>query len=250
MTDRAAKLNRTDVLAAVRRVLAGEKDAYETIHDCCDRPLRAFVGRRYYWAGPDFADEVAVRTHECALRRLGSFDPDKATLLTWLCWQARGVARLVLAERYGPRLVQFDESRHERWAQALPGPEARHEARERNRMLWEVFGVLPEECRTVIELHDLMGHTLEQTARLTGMHVSRVWRLRQRGLAVMKRRLQELGVSPVERDSTPQPVWYGRDDTGYDDDWTATVTANLPDGPGTLFGADAREPKEGPNVAE
>ena len=56
--------------------------------------------------------------------------------------------------------------------------------------------------------------------------------------------MQERGVSPVPVDSTPVPVWHGRDSTGHDDDFTASVTAVLPEPPDTLVGADAKEAKD------
>jgi len=39
-------------------------------------------------------------------------------------------------------------------------------------------------------------------------------------------------------------VRYENDDTGYDDDWTATSTADVPDDPDTLAGAEAEEIEE------
>ena len=35
-------------------------------------------------------------------------------------------------------------------------------------------------------------------------------------------------------DATPAPVWYGESRTDIDDDFTASVTADLPAGPGPL----------------
>lgn len=237
------KLASAETMAAIQRVLAGDVDSYNELYKVCDRPLRAFVGRRYHWAGPDFVDEVAVRTHEYALKRLGRFDPAKSSFLTWLCWQARSVAARVQAERFGARFVPLRE-KHEQWARTEPGPEKLYAQRWYSGELWRAFDALPEECRLAIGLHDLMEHTFEETAELMGVSVGKARRVRERGLSVLRRRMQELGVSPVEVDSTPQPIWYGRDDTGYDDDWTATVTARLPDGPDTLVGADAKDERE------
>jgi hypothetical protein len=65
----------------------------------------------------------------------------------------------------------------------------------------------------------------------------------RRALAVLNRRLQEREVRPVEEDSTPAPVWHGRDWTDPDD-YCAPSVAVLPDGPDTLMAAAAAAEEE------
>jgi RNA polymerase sigma factor (sigma-70 family) len=229
--------NKPDVTEAIERVLEGEVNAYEVVYKEFDRPLRAWLGKRYFYLGGDFIAETAVRTFEVAFHDLHRFDPERTRFLTWLIWQARNVARRVRRERYPPRAGTVCPARSE------PGPEEEREYRERDEVVRRELARLKSPGRECVTLHDLEGRTFEETCRLTGMPMGSVWRARARALAVLRRRLQEQGVRWAERDSTPQPTWYGRDDTGYDDDWTATSTAKLPVEPVTRTGAAAKEPE-------
>jgi RNA polymerase sigma factor (sigma-70 family) len=232
------------VLEAFQRSLEGKENQYDAIDDLIDHRVRAFLRKRYYWAGPDFINEVVARSHGYIRSRLGEFKPDKGPFFTWAIYHVRNVVKLVKAEWYSSKFVSFIEEKHEQWAPSAPGPSERYEDTRRSRELWLAFDALPEDCRTSIRLHDREGLTFEETANRMGVTVGQLRGIRNRGLAVLKRRLQERGVSPVEVDSTPVPIWHGWDNTGYNEDWTETQTAVLPDGPGSLVGAAARDLKE------
>jgi RNA polymerase sigma factor (sigma-70 family) len=229
--------------AAIRRVLSGDVESYEVIHNHIDRPLRAFIASHFYWAGPDFVEEVAVRTHEYALSRLSEYDATKSSPQTWLCWLSRSVASQVMREWFGPRLVQYDESVHEAWAATVAGPAEIYEERRLSRVLGEEKSHLPEDERRSVELHDEAGLTFDESAEASGLSVMQVRYRRRRTLAVLNRRLQEREVRPVEEDSTPAPVWHGRDWTDPDD-FCAPTLAVLPDGPDTLVDAAAATEEE------
>ncbi len=234
-----------EVTRAIQRVLAGDVDSYESIYNLTDRPLRAFIGSRYGYFGSDFVDEVAINTHEYSLTRLNKYDPDKgASFQTWLNWQSLNVARKVRVEWFGPRVVPVDADRLDLLVSSVPDPAETSEAARRSRVLSQEYERLTEDGRLSIGLHDLEGLTFADTAQQAGLSVGKVRRKREQTLAVLKRRLQERGVSATERDSTPVPVWYGWDNTGYDDDWTASVTAILPDGPAEPVAAAAEEERE------
>jgi len=237
------------VMSATRRALDGDVNAYEVIYEACDGSLRSFIGRRFGHLGSDFIDEVAIRTHEYVLTRLDKYKSDEGTSFqTWFNWQSRSVAWQVMAERFGPRLVRYDETKHEAWAGSVAGPTEVYEDKRRSRVLREEQEALSEDGRLSVTLHDKDGLTFDETAKATGLPVIRVRRKREQALAVMKRRLQERGIRPVEVDSTPVPIFYGWDHTEPDDDFTESVTAVLPDGPDTLVGAAARdEEKEEPD---
>lgn len=235
------------IQAAIRQVLAGNVNAYELIYRRFDRNLRAFLAARYSWAGPDFLDEVALRTHEYALSRLAGYDSTKSAFLTWLCWQARSTASRVLAEWYSPRFVRFDAKRHEVRAGTAPGPADLREAERRSRIINEELAALSEAGRLAVTLHDMAQQTFAETAQAAGLSVGRLRRERARALERLRRRLIEQEVSPIEVDSTPAPVFHGWDWTAPDDDWTATTTGRLPAGPDVLPGAAAAElPDEEP----
>ncbi len=244
------------VAAAVQRVLAGDVNAYEQVYRACDNGLRAFIAARYGHLGAGFVDEVAVRTHERVFLRLDRFNPDKgASFQTWMNWQALSVAREVIEERFGvrrvrdrtgrrrdaPRFEAFDEEVHAEYVPTQPGPEELREREERSRLLWQEYNSLAEQGRLSIACHDLEGRTFVQTARRLGVCVSRVRRERERALAVLRRRLQEHGIRPFEAAFTKALRFraYGQS-MGEDDDWCASVTARLPDGPPPLADAAAK----------
>ena len=232
--------DKEEVAAAIRRVLDGDVGSYEVIYNLTDRPLRAFIGSRYGYYGPEFVDEVAILTHEYTRTRLNK------SFQTWLNWQSRNVARKVRTDWFGPRFVRFDENVHSPWATPVCGPAEAYEATERSRVIRQVCEDLNEDSRLSVKLHDMEGKTLAESAEEAGLSEGQLRRKRARALAVLKRRLQEQGINATERDSTPAPIWYGWDDTGYDDDWTAGVTADLPDGPDEPLAAE--EEKEVPDV--
>ncbi len=234
------EMDRKSAIEAIRRVLSGREDDYAIVYEQCDRPLRAYIASHFYWAGPDFVDEVAVRTHEYALSRLDEYDASKASPQTWLNWQSRSVASQVVREWYGTRLVQYDERVHEAWAATVAGPAEVYEDRRLSRVLREEKSLLPEDDRRSVELHDEAGLTFDESAEASGLSVMQVRYRRRRALAVLNRRLRERGVSPVEVDFTPAPVWHGRDWTDPDD-YCAPTVAVLPDGPDTLVGMAACE---------
>lgn len=237
------KGNSPTLIAAIRHVLSGDVESYEVIHKGIDRPLRAFIRSHFYWAGPSFEDEVAVRTHEYALPRLGAYDAAKASLQTWYNWQSRSVAGLVMREWFGPRLVQYDEAVHEAWSVTASGPADVYEEKRLSRVLREESESLSEEERQSITLHDIGGLTFEASAEASGLSVMQVRYRRRRALSGLRQRLLERGVRPVAVDTTPAPVWYGRDRTDPDD-YAAPTLAVLPDGPDTLVGAAAKEDEE------
>lgn len=250
--------NKEEITDAIQRVLNGDVDSYEIILKQTDSSLRSFIGSRYGQLGKDFIDEVAIRTHEFGFANLSSYNTDSdATLQTWLNLRSLNVAGEVLAERLdlhrlGPRgarrrvLVSesFDEETHAQRARPVPGPAEEYEARMRSRLLWQEYEALAREGRLSIALYDLEGRTLAETAQELGMPLIRVRRLLERNHHRLRKRLKRLDVRPVEPEPHHGRVWTEPDDTGYDDDWTATPMAYLPDDPDTLVGAAARREEE------
>ena len=217
--------NKQTVADAVQRVLAGDVDAYELIYSITDRPLRAFIGSRYGRYGPDFISEVALRTHEYTCTRLDKYNPDKgASFQTWLNWRSLNAVKEVMAERFPPRVVSIDADRLDMLVSSASDPAETSEAARRNRALWQAYENLAGDGRLSIAFHDLDGRSFADIEQQVGLSSRTLRRRRVSALAVLKRRLQEQGVSGTERDSTPVPAWYGAGDFGYDEDWTTTAT--------------------------
>ena len=241
-------MDRKSIEAAIQRVLDGHENDYAVIYKQVDKPLRAYIRSHFYWAGPDFEDEVAVRTHEYLLPRLGEYDAAKASLQTWFNWKSRSVAGLVMREWFGPRLVHYDETVHDALVVTATGPADVYEEKRLSRVLREESESLSEEERQSITLHDIGRLTFEESAEALGLSVMQVRYRRRLALSGLRQRLQERGVRPVAVDTTPAPIWYGRDSTDPDD-YAAPTVAVLPDGPDTLVGAAAAEEKEDSETA-
>ena len=235
--------NPQEVTDAIRRVLNGDVESYDIVHKHTDGPLRLSIAARYYWAGPDFENEIAARTHEFVLPRLGEYEKARATIRTWVNWQARGVAKQVMYEWYGRRLVQYNEAVHEVYTVSATGPVDVFEDERLSRAIEEEVASLPDDERQAVVLHDREGLTFAETAEASGQSVMQVRYRRERALARLKHRLLMRGVRPVAIDFTPAPVWHGRDWTDPDD-FAAPTVAYLPDGPDTLVGAAAKSGKE------
>lgn len=246
------------IAEAIRRVLKGDVNSYKIIHQMTDGPLRSFIGSRYGRLGGDFVDEVAIRTHEYAFSHLDSYNSDSdATFQTWLNLRSLNVAGEVLAERLdlrrlGPRGARrrvvvsesLNEETHALRSGSGIGPADAYEARMRSHMLWQEYEALASEGRLSIALHDVEGRTLAETAQALDMPLIRVRRLLDRNHNRLRRRLKRRDVRPVECEPHYGMVRYETDDTGYDEDWTATSMAYLPDDPDSLVGAAAKSEKE------
>jgi RNA polymerase sigma factor (sigma-70 family) len=228
---------------AISRVLAGDVNAYEEIYRATDGALRAFVGSRYQHLGRDFSDEVSVRTHEYAFTHLDRYDPGRgASFQTWLNWQSRNVAAKVAAEWFNlrrvnvggrwqrmSRTVAVDEEGLEKLARSVPDPAEMREAESDSLVLWQEYEALAAEGKLSLTAHDMEGMTLAESALVLGIPVSRLRRLLDRNHNRLRKRLERQGVRPVEREPHYGRVWYDSDNTDYDDDWTASATAFLPD---------------------
>ena len=222
--ERALRLAR-----AVKLVLAGDVNAYEEIYTVCDRALRSFVGRRYGHLGDDFVREVAIRTHEYSFSHLSDYRSDRgAGFQTWLNWQSFNVAAQVVAERYERRFGQRVEAHSMAYIPSVAGSDVTTVS-ERDRILRREFKALAEDDRVSIALHDLGGWTFAETARRIRATVAKTRWARYRGLKRLRARLEELGIRPVEVDTTPVPIWRGWDTTGCHSDYTTSATAVLPE---------------------
>jgi DNA-directed RNA polymerase specialized sigma24 family protein len=233
---------RKDIREAIRQVLDGESEQYAVIYKLCDRSLRGYVGLRFGRLGDDFVDEVAVRTHEYALGRLGEYDESEgASYQTWLNIQSRSITSRVITEWYGDNFVRLDEEFHEPQMPTQAGPAEIHDERMRNQAIRHELRALAEPARLSIAHHDLAERTFQVTARHLNISVSRMRWLRGNALGELRRRLRKLGVRPTRTAPATEPVippkLYKKNP--YDDgDWTTSVSADMPFVPGDLVGAE------------
>jgi len=182
-----------DIASALRQVLSGDVEYYEIVYKLCDSRLRAFIGAHWGRHGSDFVDEVAIRTHERALRSLAQFDAERGQFQTWLNWLGRSVASQVAAGWYGPRFTALDEAADVRYVPSLPGPDELRERQLRDRALREAFESLDREGRLTLLYHDLAGMSFAATAADLGWTVKRVRCVRDCALRQLRRRLNSPG---------------------------------------------------------
>jgi RNA polymerase sigma-70 factor (ECF subfamily) len=140
-------------------VLAGDERAWQTWYDEAYAGLHAYVAWRC--AGlRDLADEAVQETWLTAVRRLRSFDPDRAPFAAWL----RGIAANVLRN-----LLRSETRRGSRF-QPLNGvaagrpADATREDRERSERVARALATLPEHYEAVLRAKYLDGQSVAQIA--------------------------------------------------------------------------------------
>ena len=89
--------------AAIRHVLDGDVDAYGTIYDIIDKPLRYYIVKRYGRMDDDFRNEVVTRTHTFVFEHLAQYNPSVASIQTWAKLSSHNVALRVMTERFNLR---------------------------------------------------------------------------------------------------------------------------------------------------
>jgi RNA polymerase sigma factor (sigma-70 family) len=175
--------------------------------------------------------------------RLNRYDPGRgASFQTWLNWQSRNVAAKVAAEWFNlrrvniggrwqrmSRTVAVDEEGLEMLCRPVPDPAEVREAESDSLVLWQEYEALAAEGKLSVTAHDMEGMTLAESALVLGIPVSRLRRLLERSHNRLRKRLERQGVRPVEREPHFGRVRYETDNTDFDDDWTASATAFLPD---------------------
>ena len=249
------KGNSPTLTAAIRRVLNGDVDAYRIIYDITDRSLRSYIGIRYGHLDDDFKTDVANGTHEFVFENLTLYNSDDSSLQTWMNWASRNVALRVMTERFNMRKVRTADGRWERVtttiamdeealalvAGTVPSPEEIHDAEWRRHLLWKEYDALANEGRLSLAHYDLGDRSLADAARELGMPVIRLRRLLDRNHNRLRKRLKRKGIRLVESEPHYGRVWHDPDNTGYDDEWTSSQTAELPVEPDSRSGAAAEE---------
>lgn len=116
----------------------------------------------------DAAQEVFVTVH----RRLGEYDPARASLKTWIYGIVRGVAanRRRLIERRG---AAYDEATRVT-PEPPPNPETQLEQRRAVELVEDFLSDLSSERRAVFELVDIEGFTSTEAAEALEMNINTV----------------------------------------------------------------------------
>jgi RNA polymerase sigma-70 factor (ECF subfamily) len=203
----------------------GDRDAFQQLAEPHRRELQLHCYRMLgsFHDAEDLVQETFLR----AWRGLHRFE-GRASFRSWLyriatnaCLKAlssRTSARRVLPETQGPPSVQMPEggpATEVAWlepypdaalegiADAAPGPEARYEVREAVQLAFiAAIQHLPPRQRAVLLLHDVLGWSAAEAARLLDTSVASVNSTLQRARATLEKRLPagRPGVPPVPDD--------------------------------------------------
>ncbi|MFN7956963.1 MAG: sigma-70 family RNA polymerase sigma factor [Holophagaceae bacterium] len=149
----------------VRRVLAGEREAFETLVQRTEARLLALAWRML--GDRHLAEDAAQETYLRAYRSLASFRLGER-FEAWLVRIAVNVCR-DLARKRGPLPLPVDA------LDTLPGESSTLEAEEaalldqRRALVQRALASLPQGERAALVLRDLEGLTTEETAHLLGV---------------------------------------------------------------------------------
>ena len=140
------------VSCVTRRIIRNREDAEDAAQECF---LNAFV-------------------------HLGDFD-GRSQFATWLTRIAINAALMKLRKNRGSREVPIDEPNpsfepvaQREFRDDAPDPEESCYARERRRILKSAISELRPRARRVVELHQLQGHSVRETAQILGISTTAV----------------------------------------------------------------------------
>jgi RNA polymerase sigma factor (sigma-70 family) len=135
-----------------------------------NRPsLMQYLKSAFGFRGIDFVEAVRCGTESRAWEKFSSYDPKRASFITWLIWLARHVAwEEVGFWRYGTEF-SMEGLEESGLVPAVDGPVNRHEAAKLNAALWQGVRSLPPEVRFPFILHVCDGYSLAEVAARLGL---------------------------------------------------------------------------------
>lgn len=179
----AIRGNPAEVSLACKAV--AEPAAFGPIYDLYFPRVYNYI--RYRLRHPDLTDDITALTFERALVRIGSFDPDRATLATWLLAIARNAVNDHLRARQRRRFVSLEWLRGR--ASEEPGAEEELIGQERKEQLLIALSRLQDRERDILALKFSAGLTNRQISRLTRLSASNVGVILHRAVSRLRREL-------------------------------------------------------------
>ena len=168
-------LSEKQLIAAAK---GGERASFGEL---CERHMKQvfWVTRRIVRNRED-AEDAAQECFLSAFVHLKDFD-GRSQFATWLTRIAINAALMKLRKDHGAREVRIDEPNP--WSEPVaqrefrydaPDPEESCYARERRRILKSAISGLRPRARRVVELHQLQGHSVRETAQILGISTTAV----------------------------------------------------------------------------
>jgi RNA polymerase sigma-70 factor, ECF subfamily len=140
-------------------VLAGDAQAWKTWYEECYRPLAAYVGWRCGGLR-DMAEEIVQETWLTAVRRIRSFDPDRAEFAGWL----RGIAANLLRNYLRSRARRLAAHLENGQQVSSKSREVDDERQEQAESVARALAELPEHYEAVLRAKYLEQRSVEQIA--------------------------------------------------------------------------------------
>jgi RNA polymerase sigma-70 factor, ECF subfamily len=188
-------------LELVRRAAAGDREAFAAIYERHRTVVYRFA--RLMSGSNSTADDVTQEVFVTLIRTLPSYEPQRASLLTYLYGVARNVTRNRL--RRDRRFVALDAAAGTPCSSADDPHDAAARAQERA-LLRRAILSLPSRYREVIILSDVQGLAYAEAASILQVPVGTVRSRLSRGRQMMALCLRKTGapgglsaVRPIER---------------------------------------------------
>ncbi len=170
-----------DIESALKRIAAGDRQAFADVVRHYQRPLFGFLGRMGF--DQSHAEELAQETFLRAWINLGKYRPEVAEFSTWLFTIARNLAWHELSRASTRRKWIASEVLPEVASERLQPPEELVMA-EQKRRLHAALLKLPLADRSAVALAYIKGWELTAIARIEGCSIgavkTRVHRAKQR----------------------------------------------------------------------
>ncbi|MDZ4262961.1 MAG: sigma-70 family RNA polymerase sigma factor [Pseudomonadota bacterium] len=160
-----------DIKALLKRIEAGDKQAFASVVDHFQRPLFGYLGRMGLSQGP--AEEIAQETFLRAWRRLGDYDPGRAEFSTWLFTIARNLALNELSRAACKYEVVTGEMLPDVAGDGLQPAAALSEMQQRRRLHAALCGLAPTQ-RSALALAYFKELDLASIARIEGCSVGAI----------------------------------------------------------------------------
>jgi RNA polymerase sigma-70 factor (ECF subfamily) len=151
---------------AINRVLAGDVDAFRILVVRYEQAVFCAVRNLVPDAGD--CEDVAQDVFLAAYSHLGSFDPRRASFVTWLLTIARNTCYRMRQKKRPLLLESLPEGTDRN------SPECVVEQEETFRLLDEALAALPFEQRAVFVLAEIQGLPLEEVGTIEGVRLGTV----------------------------------------------------------------------------
>jgi len=177
-------MERDEEAALVRRVAAGDREAFSVLLNLHQRPLSAYARRMLPDASA--ADDIVQETFLRLWSRAKSYDSSAARLTTWL----HNIAHNLCVDSFRrDARIRFtgDDSEFDGTGS---GPGAEHDAGERSECVRRALQELPERQRSGLLLCHYQGLSNRDAARILDVSVDALESLLARARRSLKKKLE------------------------------------------------------------